>query len=224
MQAGHKSVVVVFSGGQDSTTCLALALRDYGVEHTHCLSFRYGQRHSSELQAAQEIAAHFQVRHHQIIDLEWYPQLAHSSLLQQDAAIQQQPGLPPDTQVDGRNMQFLLLAAIYAKQRGIRDIMLGVSDTESSGYPDCSRTFINSCNQTLNLAMDYNFRLLTPLMELDKCGVWQLADDLDTLEYIAEHTVTCYNGMVGSGCGNCPSCLLRQRGWEAYQLQKELKC
>jgi 7-cyano-7-deazaguanine synthase len=115
-------------------------------------------------------------------------------------------------------MLFLLVAAIYAKSRDIRDLIIGVSETDYSGYPDCRDVFVKSCNETLNLAMDYPFRVLTPLMGLTKEETWALADSLGVLEYVAEHTLTCYNGVIGAGCGVCPSCELRRRGYEAYRM------
>jgi 7-cyano-7-deazaguanine synthase len=113
-------------------------------------------------------------------------------------------------------MMFLLVAAIAAKSRGIHDIMTGVCETDFSGYPDCRDVFIKSCNVTLNLAMAYEFRVLTPLMDMTKAETWALAERLGVLEYVLENTLTCYNGSVGRGCGECPSCVLRQRGYETY--------
>ena len=143
----------------------------------------------------------------------------HGTLLDPATEIHQAEGAAcPNTVVDGRNMLFLLVAAIYAKSRDIRDLIIGVSETDYSGYPDCRDVFVKSCNETLNLAMDYPFRVLTPLMGLTKEETWALADSLGVLEYVAEHTLTCYNGVIGAGCGVCPSCELRRRGYEAYRM------
>jgi 7-cyano-7-deazaguanine synthase len=209
--------LVVFSGGQDSTTCLAQAVRDYGEGKVACITFHYGQRHGREVEVAQGIAAHFGVTDHQFIGLDWYSQITTNALLDPGIAIAKAAGAAcPNTVVDGRNMVFLLIAAIYAKGQGIRDIVTGVCETDFSGYPDCRDVFVKSCNVTLNLAMAYEFRVVTPLMWLTKEETWALADRLGVLGYVAENTLTCYNGIVGRGCGACPSCVLRQRGLDAY--------
>jgi 7-cyano-7-deazaguanine synthase len=211
--------LVIFSGGQDSTTCLALAQREHGKENVECITFSYGQRHALEVEVAQKIAKEMGVTQHRIVNIDGYAQLTQSALLNPEIAIQklgEGSGLP-NTVVDGRNMMFLLMAAIVAKQRGIHDLYTGVCETDSSGYPDCRDAFIKSCNATLNLAMEYDFRIHTPLMWLDKAQTWALADELGILNYIEENTLTCYNGIVGKGCGTCPACTLRARGLDAYR-------
>jgi 7-cyano-7-deazaguanine synthase len=211
--------LVIFSGGQDSTTCLALAQREHGKENVECITFSYGQRHALEVEVAQKIAKEMGVTQHRIVNIDGYAQLTQSALLNPEIAIQklgEGSGLP-NTVVDGRNMMFLLMAAIVAKQRGIHDLYTGVCETDSSGYPDCRDAFIKSCNATLNLAMEYEFRIHTPLMWLNKAQTWALADELGILNYIEENTLTCYNGIVGKGCGTCPACTLRARGLDAYR-------
>jgi len=210
--------LVVFSGGQDSTTCLAWALREYGKGNVDCITFRYGQRHAQEVEAAQKIAADFGIAGHRVVSLEGYGQLTDSALLDPQAGIETVAGAScPNTVVDGRNMLFLLMAAIVAKRNGIRDIVTGVCETDSSGYPDCRDAFVKSCNATLNLAMDYTFHIRTPLMAMTKAHVWALADELGILDYVAQHTLTCYNGIPGRGCTTCPACILRQRGYDEYR-------
>jgi 7-cyano-7-deazaguanine synthase len=217
--------LVIFSGGQDSTTCLAQAVRDYGSGNVACITFHYGQRHGLEVEVAKKIAAHFGVCDHPVISLDWYRQITTNALLDPGLAIAKpEASACPNTVVDGRNMMFLLVAAIYAKSQGIRDIIAGVCETDFSGYPDCRDVFIKSCNVTLNLAMAYEFRVLTPLMDLTKAETWALAERLGILEYVSDNTLTCYNGLVGRGCGACPSCVLRQRGYEAYLANKETSC
>jgi len=216
-----RHVFVIFSGGQDSTTCLLLALREYGKGNVHCITFQYGQRHAKEVQVAQKIAADLGISDHRIIHLDQYSSLTTNALLDPSMAIGTQAGAAcPNTVVDGRNMLFLLLAAIVAKQQGIRDLLTGVCEADSSGYPDCRAAFIASCNQTLNLAMDYPFTIHTPLIHLTKREIWALADELGFLDYVAKETLTCYNGIVGPGCGECPSCRLRSRGYEAYMRSR----
>jgi len=209
--------LVVFSGGQDSTTCLAWAQREYGKSGVGCITFHYGQRHQREVEVARAIAADFGVRDHRVVSLDWYAQLTSNALLNPEIEIGKEAGSAcPNTVVDGRNMMFLLIAAIYAKSKGVRDIVTGVCETDFSGYPDCRDVFVKSCNVTLNLAMSYEFRIVTPLMDLTKAETWALAERLGVFEYVAEKTLTCYRGVVGRGCGACPSCLLRQRGYEEY--------
>ena len=213
--------LVVFSGGQDSTTCLAQAVRDYGAGNVSCITFHYGQRHGLEVEVAKKIAAHFGVTDHTFIGLDWYSRITSNALFDSEVAIGQADGAAcPNTVVDGRNMMFLSVAAVYAKSLGIRDIITGVGEADFSGYPDCRDVFIKSCNVTLNLAMDYEFRVITPLMDLTKEETWALADRLGVLEYVAENTLTCYNGIAGRGCGACPSCVLRGRGFDAYMESK----
>jgi 7-cyano-7-deazaguanine synthase len=222
LQSSALRALVIFSGGQDSTTCLALAQREHGKENVECITFSYGQRHALEVEVAQKIAKALGVTHHRIVNIDGYAQLTQSALLNPEIAIQklgEGTGLP-NTVVDGRNMMFLLMAAIVAKQRGIHDLYTGVCETDSSGYPDCRDVFIKSCNATLNLAMEYEFRIHTPLMWLNKAQTWALADELGLLEYVENNTLTCYNGIIGRGCGTCPACTLRARGLEAYRGSK----
>ena len=217
----NEKALVIFSGGQDSTTCLAQAVRDYGKDNVSCITFHYGQRHGVEVDVAKKIATHFGVSDHRVISLDWYSQITTNALLDPRLAIAKpESAACPNTVVDGRNMMFLLIASIYAKGLRIRDIITGVCETDFSGYPDCRDLFIKSCNVTLNLAMDYEFRVLTPLMDMTKAETWALAERLGVLEYVLENSLTCYNGVVGSGCGICPSCVLRQRGYETFLKSK----
>ena len=126
----------------------------------------------------------------------------------------------PNTFVPGRNLFFLSIAAVYASEHAIRHLVTGVSQTDFSGYPDCRDTFVKSLNVTLNLAMDKSFVIHTPLMWLDKAGVWELADELGVFDLIRRETLTCYNGIVGDGCGECPACQLRREGLEKYHREK----
>jgi 7-cyano-7-deazaguanine synthase len=127
----------------------------------------------------------------------------------------------PNTFVPGRNMLFLTFAAILARTHGIYHIVTGVSEADYSGYPDCRDAFIRSLNATLNLAMDETFVLHTPLMHLDKSGVWALAAELGIFALVRTQTLTCYNGIPAGGCGHCPACKLRQAGLEKYLLKND---
>lgn len=212
----RQSALIVFSGGQDSTTCLFWAMKHY--EHVETVTFSYGQRHSQELEVAKEIAAEQGVKHH-ILDMSLLGQITENALTS-DIAIETKDGEVPNTFVDGRNHLFLSFAAVLAKQRKIRDIVTGVCQTDFSGYPDCRDVFVKSLNVTLNLAMDYEFVIQTPLMWLDKAETWELADQLGKFDYIRQKTLTCYNGIRGTGCRQCPACHLRQAGLEKYLSQK----
>lgn len=205
--------VVVFSGGQDSTTCLFWALERFG--EVTALTFDYGQRHKLEIERAAAIAQDLNVPH-RILDMSLLGQLAPNALTRSDIAIEEQEGAPPTTFVDGRNLLFLSFAAIAAKQLGAKHIVTGVCETDFSGYPDCRDVFIKSLNVSLNLAMDYPFVIDTPLMWHDKAQTWELADQLGAFDYVRERTLTCYNGIVSDGCGECPACMLRQRGLDQY--------
>lgn len=213
-----EKALVIFSGGQDSTTCLIQAIRQYGRENVEAITFQYGQRHNIELEKARSIAADLGIPQ-TLLDLTLMQQVTCNALMDETAAIQTGENGLPNTFVDGRNALFLLYAAIYAKSRGIHHIITGVCETDFSGYPDCRDVFIKSMNVTLNLAMDYAFQIHTPLMYLTKAQTWALADEMGVLDYIRTHTHTCYLGTEG-GCGECPSCVLRERGLAEYLAGK----
>lgn len=217
-----KKAVVVFSGGQDSTTCLFWAKARY--EEVIAVSFDYGQKHIMELECAKAICKKYEIKHH-IMDLSLLNQLAPNSLTRAEIAVDKEAPEEgtPNSFVDGRNLLFLSFVAVYAKQHGIHDIITGVSQSDFSGYPDCRDVFIKSLVTTLDLAMDYHFEIITPLMWIDKEETWELADQLGVFDLIREETLTCYNGVIGSGCGECPSCKLRQRGLEHYMKRREKK-
>lgn len=210
--------LVVFSGGQDSTTCLFQAMQQYGAENVQAITFAYGQRHGIELERAASIAQELGIRQ-TVLDLSLITAITHNALTDAQAAIETDAQGMPNTFVDGRNALFLLYAAIYAKSQNIRDIFIGVCETDFSGYPDCRQIFVQSMNVTLNLAMAYDFRLHTPLMYLTKKETWALADELGVLDYIRTRTHTCYLGVDG-GCHECPSCVLRERGLAEYLAEK----
>ncbi|SDY28083.1 7-cyano-7-deazaguanine synthase [Evansella caseinilytica] len=205
--------VVVFSGGQDSTTCLFWALKHF--KEVEAVTFNYNQRHQSEIEVAGKIAKELDVKH-TILDMSLLNQLAPNALTRDDIPIEAKEGQLPSTFVDGRNLLFLSFAAVLAKQAGARHLVTGVCETDFSGYPDCRDVFIKSLNVTLNLAMDYQFVIHTPLMWLDKAETWKLADELNALEFVQTKTLTCYNGIIANGCGECPACILRKNGLDTY--------
>lgn len=216
----HEPALVVFSGGQDSTTCLFWAKKHF--KEVYALSFVYGQKHAHEVEIAEEIAHEAGV-HFDKMDTSFISTLTHNSLTDSSIVMDQTKPAdgPPNTFVPGRNLFFLSIAAVYAREHGIRHLITGVSQTDFSGYPDCRDSFIRSLNVTLNLAMEEQFVIHTPLMWIDKCETWALADELGVLDLIRHRTLTCYNGVVGDGCGHCPSCKLRREGLEAYLALKE---
>lgn len=211
----NEKALVVFSGGQDSTTCLFWAKKQF--REVHALSFIYGQKHVKEVELARAIAAKAGV-HFDVMDVSFIGRLGHNSLT--DTTMTMDAEKPadgvPNTFVPGRNLFFLSIAAVYARERGIRHLVTGVSQTDFSGYPDCRDNFIRSLNVTLNLAMEEQFVIHTPLMWIDKAATWALADELGVLDLVRNETLTCYNGIPGDGCGHCPACKLRREGLEKY--------
>ena len=195
------SALVVFSGGQDSTTCLFWALKNFSKVTT--LTFRYGQKHELEVEMARKIAGELGVEFN-VMDIPFIANLGANSLT--DTSIEMDQEKPadsfPNTFVPGRNLFFLSIAAVFARERGIFDLVTGVSQTDFSGYPDCRDSFIKSLNVTLNLAMDEQFAIHTPLMWIDKAQTWELSDSLGALDFIRNKTLTCYNGIPGDGCGH----------------------
>lgn len=216
----NQVALVVFSGGQDSTTCLYWAKKHF--KEVYALSFVYGQKHVKEVELAREIARKAEV-HFDVMDVSFIGRLGSNSLT--DTSIHMDEEKPdgsfPNTFVPGRNLFFLSIAAVYARERGIAHMVTGVSQTDFSGYPDCRDSFIKSLNVTLNLAMDEQFVIHTPLMWIDKEQTWALADELGVLDIVRRDTLTCYNGVQGDGCGHCPACKLRREGLEKYLASKE---
>lgn len=214
----QEKAMVVFSGGQDSTTCLIWAMKEF--DEVEAVTFHYGQRHELEIECAKDIAKELGVKH-RILDMSLLGQLTPNALTRDDIEIEEKEGQLPSTFVDGRNLLFLSFAAVAAKQIGARHIVTGVCETDFSGYPDCRDVFIKSMNVTLNLSMDYPFVIHTPLMWLNKEETWKLADDLESLEFVRTKTLTCYNGVISDGCGECPACKLRKRGLDDYLAKKD---
>lgn len=215
----NETALVVFSGGQDSTTCLFWAKRHF--KRVVALSFVYGQKHVKEVELAREIAKEANVPF-DVMDVSFIGQLGRNSLTDVSMTMDQSKPAdsPPNTFVPGRNLFFLSIAAVYARERGIFHLVTGVSQTDFSGYPDCRDSFIKSLNVTLNLGMDEQFVIHTPLMWIDKAATWKLADELGVLDLVRTRTLTCYNGLPGDGCGHCPACELRRRGLEEYLKTK----
>jgi 7-cyano-7-deazaguanine synthase len=227
----HRNALVLFSGGQDSTTCLALALSQY--ERVETIAFDYGQRHAVELQARLRVLAEIRSQFPQwaprlgedhLLDLAVLGQVSETSLTRDTAFAMEQTGLP-NTFVPGRNLLFLTLAAALAYRRGLEVIVTGVCETDYSGYPDCRDDSMKAMQLALSLGMDKRFLIETPLMWIDKAETWQLAHRLGgqpLVDLIVEHTHTCYLGDRshrqdwGYGCGACPACDLRAKGFTRF--------
>ncbi|WP_302173620.1 7-cyano-7-deazaguanine synthase QueC [uncultured Hydrogenophaga sp.] len=227
----HRRALVLFSGGQDSTTCLAHALARF--EHVETLGFDYGQRHHVELQARLNVLRELRERFPQwatrlgddhVLDLAVLGAVSDTSLTRDMAFRMEASGLP-NTFVPGRNLLFLTLAAALAYRRGMTVLVTGVCETDFSGYPDCRDDTMKALQVALTLGMDHRFLIDTPLMWIDKADTWRMAEQLggkDLVDLIVEHSHTCYLGDRthrhdwGWGCGSCPACELRARGWAAY--------
>ena len=206
---------MVFSGGQDSTTCLFWAKRHF--RRVVALTFIYGQKHVNEVDMARAIAEEANIEWH-LMDVSFIGKLGRNSLTDSSIPMDDDKPVdgPPNTFVPGRNLFFLSIAAVFARERGINHLVTGVSQTDYSGYPDCRDAFIKALNVSLNLGMEEQFVIHTPLMWIDKAQTWQMADELGVFDLVRQRTLTCYNGIPGDGCGHCPSCKLRRAGLEQY--------
>ena len=229
------SALVLFSGGQDSTTCLAWALNRY--DHVETLGFDYGQRHAIELTMRPQLLDSLRTMRSDwknklgedhVLDLSLLAAISDTALTSDVAITMQENGLP-NTFVPGRNLLFLTSAAALAYRRGISDLVGGMCETDYSGYPDCRDETLRSLEQAINLGMASKLAIQTPLMWLNKAQSWQLAATLggqELVELIRTETHTCYLGergvlhAWGHGCGTCPACELRARGYADYFATK----
>ncbi|MDP4594016.1 MAG: 7-cyano-7-deazaguanine synthase QueC [Beijerinckiaceae bacterium] len=225
------SALVLFSGGQDSTTCLAWALNRF--ERVETIGFDYGQRHRVELDCRSDILAAMsalssdwrsRLGTDHLLDLGLIGQISDTALTQDREIAMREDGLP-NTFVPGRNIIFLTMAATLAYRRGIRHIVTGVCETDYSGYPDCRDDSIKALQVALNLGMANRFVLETPLMWINKAQTWAMAEELggeDLVAIVRQDTHTCYTGdrkhlhEWGYGCGECPACDLRREGYVIY--------
>ena len=226
------SALVLFSGGQDSSVCLAWALER--CAHVETVGFDYGQRHAAELTARQRVRAELARRfpawasrlgEDHVIDIRAFGAIGETALTSERAIEVTDRGLP-STFVPGRNLVFLTYAAALADRRGLTHLVGGMCETDYSGYPDCRRDTLDALERAINLGMDRAFTIETPLMLLSKAQTWGLADQLgghELTQLIVEESHTCYLGdrthrhPWGHGCGACPACLLRARGWTEWR-------
>lgn len=235
MKHAPSSALVLFSGGQDSATCLAWALDRF--DRVETIGFDYGQRHAIELACRPKFLAAIRAAFpawgaklgdDHMIDASVLKALGATAMTHDVAITMTAAGLP-NTFVPGRNLLFFTLAGALAVRRGAGHLVGGMCETDYSGYPDCRADTMKAQEETLRLGLDADVRIETPLMYLDKAATWQLAQDLggDTLvDLIAEETHTCYLGERGTrhawgyGCGACPACELRANGWQRWQAGK----
>ena len=228
----RNGALVVFSGGQDSATCLAWALDRF--DHVETVGFSYGQVHKVEMAVRHTVrdktAAlnrdwHSRLGDDHVYDAEIIGQISQSPLTGGAAALMRSENLP-DTFVPGRNLLFLTLSAALAYRRGLKHIITGVCETDFSGYPDCRDDTIKALQVAINLGTEAPFVIHTPLMWMDKAQTWELAQDLggdELVHVIRQETHTCYRGDRtqlhdwGYGCGECPACSLRLQGWARVQ-------
>jgi 7-cyano-7-deazaguanine synthase len=230
------SAIVMFSGGQDSTTCLAWALARYDVVET--VGFHYGQRHAIEMEMREPIRRRIAEQRPEwrarlgrdwVIPLETLGNVSVSALTSDLPFGKRDDGLPA-TFVPGRNLVFFTFAAIVAHQRGLKRIVSGVCETDYSGYPDCRDNTVKALQVAINLGMEAHLVLDTPLMWIDKAATWRLAEELGgppLIDLIREQTHSCYVGdrshrhEWGYGCGACDACTLRANGWTKYRQRDE---
>jgi len=219
----NKSVIVLFSGGQDSATCLAWALQNFKQVMT--VGFDYGQIHRVELECRQTLLnkLHPDGEDH-LLNLPILSELSQSAMTHDMEIRLQENGLP-NTFVPARNIMFLTAAAMLAYRQGVSDLVIGVCETDYSGYPDCRHEFVRSMQTSLSEGMGIPITIHTPLMFINKAETWTLADDLggdELVDVIREHSHTCYLGERGQlhdwgyGCGTCPACELRERGYTQW--------
>lgn len=218
LPTNQMKAVVVLSGGQDSATCLALAVRRYGAGNVAAITFMYGQRHALETKFARRLARRFGIAAHKVVSLGFYRHLTTNALMEKGAPFVRRKGAScPTTVVEGRNAFFLLAAAVWAKDLGATMLYTGVSEADYSGYPDCREAFIKAQQRALRLALEWPVRIVTPFMHMSKADEWALAERLGILDVIESGTLTCYNGIPGKGCGKCPACRLRNRGYREFK-------
>ncbi len=213
--------LVVLSGGQDSTTCLYWAIKEFGHENVSSLTFDYGQRHRVEITAAKKVAEIAAIGH-AILPIDTFKVLGGNALVDDRPVVDssEQDTQLPNTFVPGRNLVFLTFAAAYAYQRNIEHLITGVAQTDYSGYPDCRENTLSSLEQTLRLGMEYTVTIHTPLMNLSKADTVTMANKLGAMDAMA-YTHTCYNG-AQPPCGHCQACQLRAKGFAEAQCADPL--
>lgn len=225
--------VVLHSGGQDSSTCLAWAVEKFGRDHVYPVSFAYGQKHSIEIECAISFCDHLGVRHPAVLPLEALQALGGAALTDENVqvaadatgsgnAFAEKHGLP-STFVPGRNLLFFTLATAYGAKFGAYNLVTGICEADAAGYPDCRQVFAEAAQDALTAALDERITLWAPLLKRSKAETFMLAEELGVLPGVVRLTHTCYNGvhdelhLWGYGCAECPACQERIKGWEEFQ-------
>ena len=218
-----RSALVVFSGGQDSTTCLGWAKNRF--DYVETITFDYGQKHRIEIAQARKLAALLGVKN-TLLSIDAFSQLNDSALIDGTKDISAHHSTHtnlPASFVPNRNAIFFTLAPAFAQKQGIEHIIIGVNQTDYSGYPDCREPFVKALELALNLGSEANVTFHYPLMHLTKAQTFELSKEEGVLDLVINESHTCYNGdhvhkyAWGYGCSECPACLLRKQGWEAYE-------
>lgn len=224
MNFKSENVLVLMSGGMDSTTTLLWSIKNFN--RVYAITFFYNQKHNKEIEIAANICKELNVEQ-KIVDISFLKDIAISNLFKGEEDVNNSHPLNnnvPSSFVPYRNLLFLTIASIWASTLNIRHIATGVCQTDYSGYADCRDIFIKSSQVTLNLSTDFNKDVIihTPLMYLNKAETFKLAKDLEGLDIVLKKTLTCYNGVekmneYGMGCGECPACILRKNGYEKFK-------
>ena len=220
-----KKALIVFSGGQDSTTCLGWAKNKF--DYIETITFDYGQKHKVEIIQAEKIAKILNVKNI-VLDINAFTQLNDSALLEDStldiSSVHTVHTNLPASFVPNRNAIFFTLAHAFAQKQSIENIIIGVNQTDYSGYPDCREDFILALEKTLNLGSESNIKFHYPLIHLTKAETFKMSEDENVLDIVIDESHTCYNGdhttksNWGYGCGECPACILRKKGWNNYNL------
>lgn len=213
-----KKAIVIHSGGMDSSLCLAMAINEFGADHVLSLSFKYGQRHSLELEYAKQICKAWNVEHVEL-SIDCLQKITHNALMDSHIEIKHEQGAAPNTLVTGRNGLMARLGAIHANSLGAKCIYMGVIEVESanSGYRDCTREYMDLMQTILRIDLDDDqFEIRTPLIKMTKKETMELGYQLGVLPYLLKHTVTCYRGIPEIGCDDCPACKLKNKGLSQF--------
>ena len=221
----NSKAVVILSGGQDSVTCLGIAKAQH--EEVYAITFSYGQKHDVEVAVASAICAHMDIDH-KVVDISFLAGMVNSALTSNGNVNEKHPDNPdlPASFVPNRNALFITLSHAYAQKIGAQFVYTGVCETDFSGYPDCRDGFITDITCALNKGSGTDITTVTPLMYLDKAQTFAVAQAYGVLEIVLKMSHTCYNGDHetlndwGYGCGECPACELRAKGWAEYQQRE----
>jgi len=223
----EKRALIMLSGGQDSTACLGWAIRKWGSGSLLAVSFDYGQRHLVEIGVARDIAARLKVRHI-IFPFDLFAHLGDSALLKDGPRLYERADGLPATFVPGRNILFLSIASAIAYKDNIANVVIGVSSVDYSGYPDCRPDFLAAMGEALARGLEANIAIHAPLQHRSKAETFLLAEECGVLREVME-SHTCYAGVQdvahnwGRGCGTCPACLLREKGYQEFLALKGIR-